>query len=390
MNKVLNLIRNTVNSISRLFEGPRESILPRKFYLDDSIFNAEKRLIFSRLWIFCGLTNELQDPGSWIVKKIVDKEILITRDGDTYFAHENVCPHKNMRLRSERSGKGPLVCRYHAWSFKPDGGLAKIPNFDKSYILTDRQLKRTCLTSFRIEQIGSFLFVCLDPNPIPIEKQFDAKILRSLRLLSHRLTPEFGSLFEIRKFNWKLNFENLRDSLHPAVLHATTLANEVDFSDQYVQQKPLNQQLRRIALFEASSLSKDGEHKTDKRGHLTELIDPSLGEGYYNWLLFPNFHMATPDGGRSYSIEVHNPLSPKETEVTHFVICNKPKDPQDVFLEEIIEHRLRGLKPVMDEDYEACEEVQIALEFTDSEQNIGAYEHYNVNIASMYRRLIGR
>ena len=100
--------------------------------------------------------------------------------------------------------------------------------------------------------------------------------------------------------------------------------------------------------------------------------------------------MATPDGGRSYSIEVHNPLSPKETEVTHFVICNKPKDPEDVFLEEIIEHRLRGLKPVMDEDYEACEEVQIALEFTDREQNIGAYEHYNVNIASMYRKLIGR
>ena len=44
----------------------------------------------------------------------------------------------------------------------------------------------------------------------------------------------------------------------------------------------------------------------------------------------------------------------------------------------------------MDEDYEACEEVQIALGFTDREQNIGAYEHYNVNIASMYRKLIGR
>ena len=390
MNKVLSLIRSTVNSIRLSLEGPRESILPRKFYIDDSIFESEKNIIFNKLWLFAGLTNEFQTPGSWIVKKIIHKEILITRDGDTYHAHENVCPHKNMRLKSEKSGKGPLVCRYHAWSFKPDGSLAKIPDFDKSYLLTDRQLERACLTPFHIKKIGNFLFVCMDPNPIPIERQFDAKIIRSLKLLSHRLTPEFGSFFETRKFNWKLNFENLRDSLHPAVLHASTLAKEVDFSDQYVQQKPLNQALRRIDLVEASSLSKDGEHKTEKRGHLTDLIDPSLGEGYYNWLLFPNFHMATPDGGRSYSIEIHNPLSPSETEISHLVICSKPHNPDDVFLDEIIEHRLRGLRPVLEEDYEACEEVQAVLRHTEREQNIGAYEHYNINIATMYRRLIGR
>ena len=68
--------------------------------------------------------------------------------------------------------------------------------------------------------------------------------------------------------------------------------------------------------------------------------------------------MATPDGGRSYSIEVHNPLSSNKTEITHFVTCNKPKNPDDVFFEEIIEHRLRGLKPVMDEDYQACEDAE--------------------------------
>ena len=52
--------------------------------------------------------------------------------------------------------------------------------------------------------------------------------------------------------------------------------------------------------------------------------------------------MATPDGGRSYSIEVLNPISPVETEISHYVLCNKPNDENDVFLEEVIEHRLRG------------------------------------------------
>ena len=381
--------RSIFHRIRVLFEGPRESILPRKFYIESNVFELEKKYIFNKLWLFIGLTNELCEPHSWMRKKIINKEILITFDGHDYHALENVCPHKNMRLRSEGAGKGPLVCRYHAWSFQMDGRLKKIPGFEKSYLLTANQLKNSCLTSYQIKLVGNFLFVNLDPNPIPFETQFDAKIIKSLRLLSYRLSQQIGRFDETRDFNWKLNFENLRDALHPAVVHSSTLDKEMDFSEQHVQQKPLTQTLRRIDLSEASSFSKDGEHKMGKKGHLSDIIDPSFGEGYYNWLLFPNFHMATPDGGRSYSIEIHNPLSSNKTEITHFVTCNKPKNPDDVFFEEIIEHRLRGLKPVMDEDYQACEEVQKALEFTEREQNVGAYEHYNVNIASMYRRLIG-
>jgi hypothetical protein len=97
--------------------------------------------------------------------------------------------------------------------------------------------------------------------------------------------------------------------------------------------------------------------------------------------------MATPDGGRSYSIEIHNPIAPGKTEISHYVIVNKPYS-DDALLEEIIEQRLRGLRPVLEEDYQACERVQHAIKFTEREQNIGCYEHYNANIASLYRRII--
>ena len=390
MKKLRELYKTLRHRIRLLFEGTRDNILNREFYVDEDIFKLEKINVFNKLWLFIGVTSELNAPHSWMIKKVINKEILVTYDGSRYYAVENVCPHKNMRLKSEKLGKGPLVCRYHAWSFQLDGSLMKIPGFDKSYLLTDSQMKRTCLKSFQIKQVGNFLFINLDADPMPFEKQFDTKIIRSLKLLSHKLSPEIGTFFEIRKFNWKLNFENLRDAMHPAVVHASTLAKDVDFSEQHVQQKPLTLNLRDIGLSEASSLSKDGEHKTEDRGHLGDIISPSLSEGYYNWLLYPNFHMATPDGGRSYSIEVLNPISPVETEISHYVLCNKPNDENDVFLEEVIEHRLRGLRPVLEEDYEACEEVQHALSFTELEQNIGAYEHYNANIASMYRRLIGR
>ena len=45
-------------------------------------------------------------------------------------------------------------------------------------------------------------------------------------------------------------------------------------------------------------------------------------------------------------------------------------------------------RPVLEEDYWALENIQKALQFTEREQNVGAYEHYNINIANIYRRLI--
>ena len=82
------------------------------------------------------------------------------------------------------------------------------------------------------------------------------------------------------------------------------------------------------------------------------------------------------------------PLSPVVTEVTTFIFCNQPIHPEDMFLDELLEHRFQGLQRVLEEDYEACEEIQLALNHTQLEQNIGAYEHLNANIASLYRRIL--
>ena len=372
--------------------SPRTNIiLPRYFYIDQRVYGQEIKHLFSKYWIFVGLLNELPKDNSWMRKKIGIKEILIVRDNNEIYAHENVCPHKNIRLRDTKNGHGALVCRYHAWSFNCDGSLRNIPHQERSYLLTKRQLKDARLTNYKVETLGNFIFVNLAKNPLKIEDQFDEKIIKSLKLLSRRLDNNFKDLHEKRNFNWKLNFENLRDSLHPSVLHSKSLAKTVDFSDQYIQQKPLSKLLSRKNIKFASSFTVDGHKKNNNGNKINECISPSFSDGYYNWLLFPNFHMATPDGGRSYSVEVHNPLSPVENEISHYFIMNRIKQnthecSEDTFLES----RLQESRRVHEEDFWACEEVQKALSFTDKEQCIGAYEHYNMNIASIYRRIIKR
>ena len=223
---------------------------------------------------------------------------------------------------------------------------------------------------------------------MPLEKQFGNKIINKLEVISKNIGKDYKRDCEIRQFNWKLSLENLRDPLHVIPLHSATLGKVVDFSEKNVQQIPLKQKLRKFLLSDASSFSKDGETKVGKGGSLLGLFKPSLESGYHNCLLFPNFHLATPDGGRSFSIESLNPQSPSTTAITKYVFCNQPIQASDVFMEEVLEHRMRGLNRVLKEDYDACEEIQIALGYTQLEQNIGAYEHVNVNIASLYRRII--
>ena len=165
--------RSIFHRIRVLFEGPRESILPRKFYIESNVFELEKKYIFNKLWLFIGLTNELCEPHSWMRKKIINKEILITFDGHDYHALENVCPHKNMRLRSEAPGRALL---YAATTLGLSKWMGALKRSVWKKLLIDRKPTKEFLPDILSNQIGwKFLFVNLDPNPIPFETQFDAK-----------------------------------------------------------------------------------------------------------------------------------------------------------------------------------------------------------------------
>jgi len=390
--KNLNTILNTLFQFCKNKLGlHRDYFLPKYFYTSPDILEAEYKNLFYKLWIFAGLTSELDDsPKAWIKRTIGEKEVLIVKENEKYFALENVCPHRNIKLFDEDAGTRPLVCRYHAWSFNSDGSLKKIPFEDRSYKLAPSQLSKACLTKYNVEIYGKFIFVNLSKNPIKITDQIDPIILKSFKLLSRLWFNQIYIRKEIRSFNWKLKFENLRDTLHPVFLHSSTLNKEIDFSKHFEESKPLFKNLKRINLLHASSFTKDGvyEHGAEHES----LFRRSIGEGYYNWFLYPNFHMASPDGGRTYNIAALNPLSPSQSEINHYLIVNKPialnSESDKRKFSSFISNRLLGIKTVLEEDFIALEKVQQALKFTDREQLIGAYEHYNANIASLYRRLI--
>ena len=109
----------------------------------------------------------------------------------------------------------------------------------------------------------------------------------------------------------EVDFENLRDGLHPTFLHKTSLTKEVHFSfAEDFQEKNITKELE---LSDLSSFSADGE-STNANASLRNAFE-MIGnkDQYLNWLLFPYTHIVSPDAGALISVENYMPVSPEKT-----------------------------------------------------------------------------
>jgi carnitine monooxygenase subunit len=199
------------------------------------------------------------------------------------------------------------------------------------------------------------------------------------------------------KFNWKLAYENLRDLHHPRFVHPKTLAKNVDFMP------PMNG-----AEFEASA---HALHDTSAEGLRRELQRFSYGgadaeipdlrrlgwfdhverwgdrDVYYNWLAFPNLHIASANGGHSFTLEHHIPVAPDRTDLEIYYFTARKKQ-RYAFSSQVLLAQMHGSKVVVGEDVEIMENVQSAMHRDSPMPNQGAYEWMNRLVERWYTTLM--
>lgn len=203
--------------IDRLIEAQRPGhSLDRAFYTDPAVFERDRERVFRNHWIMAGHASQIPKPGDYLLFEMAGESIILIRGAQgAVHAHYNVCRHRGSRVLSQAQGNArALTCRYHGWTYAPDGCLSAAPRMPEGFQPAGYGLK-PC--SLRI--IEGLLFVSLCDEPAPGLDEIAAGLAPYLRLhgipdarVAHRETYAVNA-------NWKLTIENYLECYHCKPAH---------------------------------------------------------------------------------------------------------------------------------------------------------------------------
>ena len=197
----------------------------RHLYVDPEVFQLEMERLWSRIWIYVGHTSQVPQAGDFITVDIAAKPLILVRQTDgSVRLLMNRCAHKGTKLVYDFSGNTgkTLRCPYHAWTYRLDGTLLNIP-LKQGYDGTS--LRETGLAPVTHEVYRGFVFARLADGPA--FREYFGDSLSSIDNLADR-SPEGeleitgGCLRYLHNCNWKMFVENLNDTMHPMIAHASS------------------------------------------------------------------------------------------------------------------------------------------------------------------------
>lgn len=382
-----------------------QSRIPPQAYIDQAWFERERDLLFKPLWQFVGLKVMLGAPNAFITRALFGIPIVIQNFKGELRAFENICPHRQNPIQTQPHGVRPLFCGYHGWSFDKDGATANIPYEDTLYRFPLEERACLHLRAFALACIGNLVFVNLSEHPLPIEEQFGPDMLASLAAVSESFDAEVIMTTYDGRFNWKLAYENLRDAHHPRFLHGRTLFKETRFEAGIDEQGlatlrrqeaagdvvERDQALELLRSFSAGGRDSPIEQpKTDPWHANVERyrdVDGQHHDWYYNWLVFPNLHIASSNGGNSFIIEHHIPVGAGRTDlIVHYVTAKKKRPyPQSAA---VLHASMLAADAVLREDIEVMVNIQRTLHPEARRARLGDYEFANAAIQHWYMNLM--
>jgi Rieske 2Fe-2S family protein len=163
-----------------------------------------------------GHVSQIPKPGDYLLFEVAGESIILIRDGEGgVHAHYNVCRHRGSRLLMQPAGNArAITCRYHGWTYAPDGCLQAAPRMPEGFEPSGHGLKPCAL---RI--VEGLLFVSLADDPAPALDDVVAGLGPYLRLhgigearVAHRATWPVQA-------NWKLVVENYLECYHCKPAH---------------------------------------------------------------------------------------------------------------------------------------------------------------------------
>ncbi len=203
--------------------------IPARFYFDPEVVALEKEHLWKRVWQFACRTEAVRNPGDTAVYDIADLSIVVVRGSDGVLrGFYNACLHRGRQLRQEDGPVSELACQFHGFCWNLQGGLARVPARWDFPQVTDAG---SALPQVRVGTWGGFVFVCLDPEQVPL-----AEYLGVLTELEHwDLAGRYveAHVEKLLPCNWKVAQEAFMESFHVVTTHPQLLRGIGDANSQY-------------------------------------------------------------------------------------------------------------------------------------------------------------
>ena len=192
--------------------------LKAEAYTDPAWFALEQNAIFAKSWQWVCHVEKVREPGQYVTATIAGRSIVVLRDREGFLrAFYNVCKHRAHELLEGEGTANHIMCPYHAWVYRLDGGLHRAPHTES---LVGFNKDEICLDAVQVEAFCGFIYVNLDSNAAPLAEQsgdlgreimYWAPEVEELTF-GHRLTYDIKS-------NWKNVVDNFLECYHCPTAH---------------------------------------------------------------------------------------------------------------------------------------------------------------------------
>jgi len=368
------------------------SRLTPKHYLSPEIFAREQQNIFRKLWLFACFRTALAEPGAFVTRSMAGLPVLLRNCDGEIRAFENQCPHRQMALHIEPFGQARMVCPYHGWVFAEDGKVKTIPHESTLYAYSAQEREALCLRRYSVAVIGNLVFVNLDTDPLPLERQFTPEFQAALADIS----SHFGALSvhsDTRvRYNWKLNHENVMDGNHIAYVHPKTFqpflrAGELAAKKQDTASMP--EPAAEPLATERTLSAQSGWTRTPMQiapaAWHADMERYGFGGGdgdcegeegdadyFHTFTVYPNVNFISP-GGLSFIAQQFEPVAPGETQLRMTLTLARERRRMPG-LPALLRAYLKGETAVVREDIVALEALQAGLHEGSRPARHGRYE----------------
>ena len=211
----------------RTWPGDTLARVPYWVYQDPENYQTELRRIFEGpVWNYVCLESDVERPGDFRTTFVGEMPVIVVRgEHGEIHAFENRCAHRGALIALDDAGSAKrFQCIYHAWTYNLRGDLVGIA-FEKGShgrggMPAGFYKEEHGPRKLRTTMLHGLVFASLSDAAPPIEDYLGEQILGRVRRVLRKPVRVLGRSVQVLPNNWKLYFENVKDTYHASLLHA--------------------------------------------------------------------------------------------------------------------------------------------------------------------------